>query len=122
MSYTIRPSEDGKYIILKHLGEINRKLGVERVIEAHALGAKLGINRYLVDLTEVKNADSIHESYRYAYEDAKNANGIDMSARAAMLVDPEDHSHDFVETVLRNAGHDVKLFRDRESAVRYLLS
>ena len=121
MSYTISPSADKKYIVLKHFGEINRKLGLERVIEAHALGAKLGINRYLVDLTEAKNVDSIHESYEYAYEDSKTANGIDRGARAAMLVDPEDHSHDFVETALRNAGHNVTLFRDRDSAISHLL-
>ena len=122
MSYAIRPSEDGKYIISKHWGEINNKLGVERVIEAQALGAKLGISRYLVDVTEAWNADSAPESYKYAYEDAKTAPGIDANVRVAMLVDPEDHSHDFVETVLRNAGHNVTLFRDRDSAISHLLA
>ena len=122
MSYAIRPSEDGEYIILKHWGEINNKLGVERVIEAQALGAKLGISRYLVDVTEAWNADSAPESYKYAYEDAKTAPGINANVRVAMLVDPEDHSHDFVETVLRNAGHNVTLFRDRDSAISHLLA
>jgi hypothetical protein len=38
----------------------------------------------------------------------------------ALLVDPEDHSHDFVETVGRNAGLNVTLFRDRDAAKQYL--
>ena len=43
MSYSVKPSEDGKYIILKHWGEINRELTTQRNLEAHALGAELGI-------------------------------------------------------------------------------
>jgi hypothetical protein len=121
MSYTINPSADGKYIILKYWGELSRKLSIERVIEAHALGEKLGINCYLVDLTEARNIDTIPELYEYAYKDTKSASGLNLKARVALLVDPDDQSHDFVETVLRNAGHNVTLFRDRESALSHLL-
>ena len=122
MSYTISPSEDGKYIVLKYFGDVSRKLSIERVIEAHALGEKLGINSYLVDLTEARNIDSIPDLYTYAYEDTKIASGFNLNARVALLADPDDHSHDFVETVLRNAGHNVVLFRDRESAIKHLLA
>jgi hypothetical protein len=121
MSYTISPSEDGKYIILKYWGDVSRKLSIERVLEAHALGEKIGINSYLVDLTEARNIDSIPELYEYAYEDTKTVSGFNLNARVVLLVDPDDHSHDFVETVLRNAGHNVTLFRDREAAIRHLL-
>ena len=122
MSYTIGPSEDGKYVVLKYWGELSRKLSIEHVIEAHALGEKLGITQYLVDLTEARNIDSIPELYEYAYKDTKSASGLNLNARVALLVDPEDHSHDFVETVLRNAGHNVTLFRDRDSAISHLLA
>ena len=121
MSYSIFPSEDGKYIVLKYSGELSRKLNIEHVIEAHALGAKLGITRYLVDLTEARNIDSTPDLYEYAYKDTKTASGLNLNALVAMLVDPDDHSHDFVETVLRNAGHNVTLFRDRGSAINHLL-
>ena len=121
MSYSITPSEDGKYIILKHWGEINSELAMKRNLEAHALGAKLGISRHLVDVTEARNVDSATKTYKFAYEDMKDPSGIDKKARIAVLVSPEDHSHDFVETVTRNAGQDVTLFRDRELAIRHLL-
>jgi len=121
MSYTIYPSKDKKYIVLKHWGEMNREFGMKRVIEAHKLGAKLGITRYLVDLTEAINLDIAYSSYMYANEDLKTPCGINRTARAAMLVSADDHSHDFVETVLRNAGHNVTLFRDRELAIKHLL-
>ncbi|MBW1814413.1 MAG: hypothetical protein JRJ39_12290 [Deltaproteobacteria bacterium] len=71
-------------------------------LEAHTLGGKLGINRYLVDVTESRNTDSVMESYDFAYEDMKNTEGIDLYARVALLVSPGDHSHDFIETVTTN--------------------
>ncbi len=95
---------------------------MKRVHEAHMLGAELGITRYLVDLTEARNDDSVTKTYHYAYENMKIPSGINPSARVAMLVNPEDHSHDFVETALRNAGHNVTLFRNRESAIKHLLT
>ena len=121
MSYEIYPSENRKYIVLKHYGEMNSEFGMNRVMEAHKLGAEMGITRYLVDLTEAKNIDPAYKSFKYAYDDMTTPSGIDRKARVALLVDPEDHSHDFVETVLRNAGHNVTLFRDRELAIKHLL-
>ena len=121
MSYTLSPSEDQQYIILKHQGTINGQLAMQRVREAHILGDRLGITRYLVDLTEVQNEDTITDSYRYAYEDMQTPLEVNPKARVAMLVGVEDHSHDFVETVLRNAGHNVTLFRERELAIQHLL-
>ena len=121
MSYKIYPSKGRKYIVLKHWGEMNSELAMKRVLEAHTLGEELGITRYLVDLTEARNVDSVSKTFKYAYEDMKGPTGINPNARAAMLVSPEDHSHDFVETVLRNIGHNVKLFRDRELAIKHLL-
>ena len=94
---------------------------MKRVIEAHSLGAELGIYRYLVDLSEARNVDSVTKTYKYAYEGMKTPPGINLNARAAMLVNLEDHSHDFVETALRNAGHNVTLFRDRDLAIRHLI-
>jgi len=120
-SYTIYPSEDGKYIVLEQRGELNGELATSRVQEAHRLGAELGITRYLVDLTEARNVNSVSKTYQYAYKDSKTSAGTNRNLRVSMLVKPEDHTHDFVETALRNAGHNVTLFRDRELAIEHLL-
>ena len=121
MSYSIKPSDDGNYIILKHWGEINRELTTKRNLEAHALGAELGITRHLVDLTEAKHVDTVTNTYEFAYKDMRFLSGIKKNARVAVLVSPDDHSHDFVATVARNAGQNVTLFRDREAAIQHLL-
>jgi len=121
MEYMISPSEDRNYIILKVRADMTSELAIKQNLEAHALGDELGITRYLVDATESKNIDSINDTYRFANEEMQVSSGINKSAIVAILVSPEDDSHDFVETVMRNAGLNVRLFRDRELAIRYLL-
>ena len=95
-------------------------MGTEYNLQAHALGKKLGINRYLVDVTEARNVDNTFEKYNFAYKDMKQEPAIDKAARVAILVSPGDHSHDFIETVTRNIGLDVTLFTDRQKAIEYL--
>jgi hypothetical protein len=121
MSYEIYLSEDGKYIIAKYWGEITSELVIKRTLEAHALGKKLGITRHLMDVTDARNIDSAFKTYQFAYKDIAEVPGISMNVRVAVLVSPEDHSHDFVETVTKNAGQDITLFRDRELAIKHLL-
>ena len=122
MSSTINLSEDGTYIFVKVHGEINRQLAMQQNLEAHALGAKLNIHLYLVDLLESQNTDSVVQNYNFAYQDMKMEPGIDRFARVAMIVRPDDHSHDFVEVVLRNAGQNVRIFTDRAAAMDYLFN
>ena len=118
--YSIYPSEDKKFIIVKVVGEINGKMAMQQNLEAHALGTELGINRYLVDVTEARNTDTILDNYQFAHDDMKITPGIDLSARVVTLVSPGDHSHDFMETVARNSGLNVKIFTDRDLAENYL--
>ena len=74
-----------------------------------------------MDLVESKNVDSILDDYEFAYHDMQNTPEIERSARVAMLVSPDDHSHDFILTASRNAGQDVTRFIDRREAIHYLL-
>jgi hypothetical protein len=121
-SYSIYPSDDGKYIISKHWGVFTSDVLMQRIQEAHKLGEELGITRHLMDVTEARNVDSVTKTYRFAYKEIGHYPGISLKVKVAVLVSPEDHSHDFAETATRNAGQDITIFRDRESAVRYLLS
>lgn len=120
MEYSVVPSADGAFVVLTIKGEITRRNVMDLNLQAHALGRQLHVSRYLVDVTEATNVDSAMEIYKLAYSDMQYAEGIDRYARVATLVRPEDHSHDFMETVARNAGHDVRLFTDRDEAERHL--
>ena len=121
MAYTINPSDDHTHIILIVKGDINRMTALNQNLEAHALGRKLGITRYFVDLTESRNTESVTDQYEFAYKDMRSAEGIDRHARIAVLVSADDHSHDFIETVARNSGLNFKLFADREKAMSFLM-
>lgn len=120
MQYSIVLSEDGRYIILTVEGDMTRELAMQYNREAHALGEQHGIHRYLTDVTAARNVESPLEKYKFAYKDMQQEAGIDRQARVALLVGADDHSHDFVETVSRNSGLDVTLFRDRQAAIEHL--
>jgi hypothetical protein len=119
MNHNINISEDNKYIIVKATGNISRLLVIQYFVEAHTLGTQKSLDRYLVDFTECRNTDTVLRNYTLAYEDMKDPR-INQSARTALLVSLHDHSHDFLETLLRNSGNDVTLFHDRELAVWHL--
>ena len=121
MGYTIATADNGQYIVIKVDGEVTRRNALEWVLEAHALGRKLRIHNYLVDVTQARNVDRVIENYDFAYVD-QQGEGIDRSARTACLAAPEDDSHDFVATAIANAGGDFRLFKDRQLAVGFLMA
>lgn len=122
MDYSINPSTDQKYIVLKCSGKINHKNNLNSIVESHALGKKLNIKHYLLDVTEARNTGSILDDYHFAYNNVRATRGIDQSAIFAMVTSPNDHSHDFVETVSRNSGLNMTLFRDMNAAIHHLLT
>lgn len=121
MSVEMHVSDDGQYIIMKVTGDINREIALEQNLQAHALGAKLGISRYLVDLVEARNTDRVVDQHDFAYKDMGETEGIDRRAIVALLVAEEDHSHDFIQIVARNSGLNVTIFHDRKAAISFLL-
>lgn len=119
MPYTIIPHKD--YIFIKVIGNITRKSAMQHNIESHALGKKLGINKFLVDLTESRNTESVIDNYKFAYEDMTTPE-IDPSARVATVISPDDTSHEFVITAMMNAGLNIGVFHDVEKAKEFLLA
>lgn len=120
MTTTIRLSDDGTYVELLRRGEISRQGVLKENLEAHSLGRARGVRSYLVDHTEARSIDSLVDQYDFAYHDMRETEGLDQGARIAVLIAEGDRSHDFMETVCRNAGFDVQLFTDREAALRFL--
>jgi len=119
MIYSITVSDDKKYILLKVIGMISRQLALQYNLEAHALGKELGLDRFLLDFTECRNTDTVLRNYKYVYDDMKNP-AINQEARTAMLVSPNEPSHDFIEALFKDAGTDFTIFRDRELALWHL--
>ncbi|MGD8911005.1 MAG: hypothetical protein PVF13_07355 [Chromatiales bacterium] len=120
MKYTISAAKDGDYILIVVQEVINRQIGIKVIQDSHALGDQLGIDKFLMDLTDAVNEDSTIDQYAFAHTDIPRTDGLNYFAKVAVLVDPADHSHDFIETVLRNAGFNVLLFHDRKEAMTFL--
>ena len=120
MPYTIEVSENKHYIITTVEGDLTNAQAIEQNIKAHQLGASMGISRYLVDLTASHYIGTTLDHYEFAYKDMQGSDMINRNARVALLVAKDDYSHDFVETVSRNNGMDVSLFRDRQAAINHL--
>jgi hypothetical protein len=120
MNYTLSPAEDGDHILIVVHDAINRKIGIKMLQEAHALGDQLGIDKFLMNLTDAVNDDSTIDQYAFAHTDVPTTDGLNHFAKIAVLVDPADHSHDFMETVLRNTGVNIRLFHEREEAMAFL--
>lgn len=119
MKYSIAPSNDGKYIILKVVGQFGRHQALAWHLEAHKMGREMGVDHFLLDFSEGRNTDTVMRNYTFVSQDMRNP-GINLDARIAMLVSPYDHSHDFIEAMLKQEGVDVALFYDLEPAIAFL--
>jgi hypothetical protein len=120
MTKEIKVSDNGKYIIVRVNEDMTRALAESLGLEAMHLGNRKNINKYLYDLRNSRNKESINANYIFANQDLKRLEP-NLLNTIAMLTSPDDKSHDFVETVLRNAGHNVLIFNNEEDALTWLL-
>ena len=120
MDYELRLSQDKTYIIVKFLVDVTNELGLRLNRDAAEFGAQHGISRYLHDVRGVRCLEGPVNQYLSTY---KNVPGLGLSRRSkiAILTDPGDDSHDFIETLWQNISFNVKVFRDEYSAMRWLL-
>jgi len=122
MNYSIKVADTGDYILIDVHGDVNGEIAMQYTTESHKLGNELGIMRFLVDLRKATNVQMVGDNYHFVNKDIAKAPAVDRRAKVAFLVSKEDHSHDFIETVLRNSGHNVTLFRDKDEALSHLLA
>ena len=121
MSFKVTLSEDGTYVICKITGPLTAEIARESMIELDRMCRAHNIKRVLNDVREVSNVLNVTRNYEFAYKDMVEL-GIQRDVFGAILTAPEDSSHDFVETVARNAGYNVRVFRDENAAVNWLKS
>ncbi len=120
MSCQFLKSADDDYLTLFYTGKVNREIIFDNTIKAHKFGRKNGIKKYFTDLTKAINTDDKKTVTDFIAIDMKKSAFIDKEAVVAIFVAPDDNSHDFIEAVSEKNGYNVKLFRDREKAIKYL--
>jgi len=119
MNYTITISDNGKYLICRVTGEITVDIAREFTKELYRLSRNLKIKRFLNDVRGASNALSTLQNYDFAYKDMEEMN-LQRDACSAILVGPADRTHDFVGTVIQNAGYNVRIFHEEGAAVAWL--
>lgn len=119
MSYEIRMSENGRYIICRVTQSITVELAREFTIALDQLSRSQRIKRFLVDVRGAPNVASVFQNFDFANKDMADL-GLQRDVRSAILVGVNDHSHDFVETVTQNAGYGVLVFDDEAAAIAWL--
>lgn len=119
MDYRISVSDDGRYLICRVQGRITRPTALAFTRELDRLSRERGIKRFLTDVREASNDLGVLHNYLFANEVMPELE-LQRDVRSAILTRPDDKTHDFVETALRNAGYPVRLFRDEAAAIAWL--
>lgn len=119
MSYEVMLASDGSHIRIRVLKNVTGDLEIMFSGAAIEEARKYGLWKFLADVRGVRNVASALEQYRLGYDEMYRL-ALDRTSKIAILADVGDDSHDFVETILRNAGFMCRLFTDEPSALKWL--
>ena len=119
MKYNISLSDDGTYMRIRVLEAITGEMEKEFAQRAIQDAKHHKIKRFLVDVRGTPNIASSTEHYYFVHENM-NHFGLEKDSRIAVLADPDDKSHDFIETVFVNAGYRCCIFPDEGAALKWL--
>lgn len=120
MNYSVSIEKNRKYVIVYIDGPMTTEIALIVGKEAINRAQDNGIKCFLYDLRKSRNVQNGLKNYEFGYKDIGNIN-LEKSNRIAILTEAEDHSHDFIETVMINNGYTVKIFNDEKDAVSWLL-
>ncbi len=119
MDYEISISENLDYIVIRVHKPMTTELSLRCGPEIVRLAEENNINRFMFDVRESVNIQSVTKNYYFAYKDIAEFE-FPRASRSAFLVDKNDRSHDFITTAFLNAGYIVKIFNDESSAIKWL--
>ncbi|MEJ2382649.1 MAG: STAS/SEC14 domain-containing protein [Gammaproteobacteria bacterium] len=119
MSYTISISDSRKFLRVRIEGDTSAASAREWSAELREVSRTQGIRRLLVDVRSSRNVSTVLENYQYAYRSTRDL-AWEKTVRSAILASPEDRSHDMIETFMRNACFNVRIFTDESAAIAWL--
>ncbi len=119
MDYKIDVSKESRFVRIKVCHSITADLERRFAKEAIETANRNGLLNYYADVREVPNVASVLSQYKLAYKEMTYFK-LDRRSKIAILHSQNDHSHDFIEVVFRNAGISCKLFTNEDEAYDWL--
>ena len=119
MNFSIHFPDEADFVNIIVHDDVNGETQRELAQNAIELAKEKGVNKFLVDVRGVKNTAATFEQYQLGYKDMAKFL-LDRGSKIAICVDTHDHSHDFIETVFKNAGYHCHIFRDQPEALDWL--
>ena len=112
-------SSDGTYILVQSTGAPSLKEMEQTLSKIKGLIEENQVNRVLVDSRSRRQQPPLFEIYSGAEMLVKMLGG---RIHIALLVNQVEEDHAFFETVAINRGADIAYFREKETALHWLLA
>ncbi len=119
VDYEMSMSEGKTHVLIRVHMPMTRELASEVNQEAAKYGQTHGVNRFLYDVRGHVNTDTVTHNYDIVHKDVRDI-PYTGKERFAVVHDAGDKSHDFIMTVARNAGYNLKLFASEQDAIAWL--
>lgn len=119
MSFSSRVSDCRKYIHIVVTAEITYELALQFLQQAYMQARPFGIRNFFFDMRTSRNIESTSNNYHLIRNDLERI-GFDRAVKLAMLINLNDDSHDFVETVATSAGYNCKIFTCEDSLLEWI--
>jgi hypothetical protein len=119
MQYKLNMMEGRPWIYVRVYDPMTKALALDVLKDAARQAAKQGVCNLLIDARGTPSVKTTVEDYDIAYYRLQEL-GFTRDSKSAILVDPDDKTHDFFETCTMNAGYNWRIFSDADLASQWL--
>lgn len=117
--YEFSIPEDHRYILCRINGPMTVDDARDFSVEINQMSGDSGIKKLLFDVQNAPFVSDVARQYVYVSSEIPKLN-LYKDVRIAVLIDPTDRSHDFMESMLQKVGINMRVFEDMNRAMRWL--
>jgi hypothetical protein len=123
MPFEIKLLDDHKIIEISYAGDVTSPELLEAFKAVILFSQKTGVGLFLADCTMMEGGHSLFDLFELIKQ-YDNTDFRDMGKEAVLLPNDEKAAENavFYENACFNRGYNVKIFTDRETAVKWLLN
>jgi hypothetical protein len=119
MDFELCLAPQGDHAIMTNYADVTHPSAVERQRAMQAFSDEHKVTRFLIDTRGKQFVGGPIELYTFVRRTLPDE-GYNRHWRVALVTSPDDHSHDFLETVSQNAGYQVMVFKSFTTAQEWL--